>query len=62
MSEKIQEALKKYSEMFGDHFPTFELLRGLNEDESLKLINECIEKKKDVYELGYLEDDMDVLY
>lgn len=62
MSEEMKEALKRYLETFGDNFPTIPLLIDLNEEECMKIIDECIKKKKDVYELGYLEDDLDIFY
>ena len=30
--------------------------------EDIEIIKECVEKKKDVYELGYLTLDLDVRY
>ena len=30
--------------------------------EDIEIIKECVEKKKDVYELGYLTLDLDVSY
>lgn len=42
-----------YEVKFGDMFPTFPMM-GYSEEEMIKIIEECIEKNKDVYDLGYL--------
>ena len=46
------EWLKKYVEMFDDGFPMNPLGWGRSDDEIIEIIKECIEKKKDAYELG----------
>jgi hypothetical protein len=45
-----------YKEKFNDTFPSMQL--GLDED----ICKECLEKNKDVYELGYLDKDIDKKY
>lgn len=58
MGDTLEKALTEYAEMFDDTFPTFQLMGSRTNDEILKIINECTEKKKDVYELGYLKEDL----
>lgn len=55
MKITIDEAIKRYDGMFEDGFPTIPLLRDLEDNECIKIINKCIEERKDVYEMGYLE-------
>jgi len=58
----MDEWLKKYAERFPDGFPTIPLAWGRKEDEVIEIIKECLEKGKDVYELGYVEDGTDFDY
>lgn len=58
----MMEYMKKYAEMFGDGFPMFQIGRSRTDEEIIEIIKECIEKRKDAYELGYVTDDPDVLY
>lgn len=53
MDKELDIALDKYYEKFKDSFPTFPL-RKLTPEEIINIINECIDKNKNVYELGYL--------
>lgn len=50
------DCFDKYYNMFGDIFPTFIL--GFDE----YICNRCLEEGKDVYELGYLDNDLDKKY
>lgn len=61
MNEKLQDAYKKYKENFNDDFPTIPLSETMEDKEIISMIEECIEKNKDVYELGYLSLN-DVMY
>ena len=45
-----------YKDKFDDTFPSMQL--GLDEE----ICKECLEKNKDVYELGYLDNDIDKKY
>jgi len=53
MSEELMDLILKYGDTFGSSFPMFQM-GGLEEDELKKILGECIEKKKTVYQLGYL--------
>lgn len=57
MSEKLYKMLDKYEEMFGDGFPTIPLMWGRTENEVIAVINECLTSGKDVYQLGYVNED-----
>lgn len=59
---KIDKLMIEYAEKFGDGFPSFEIARGMSDEEAEKIIQECLDKGKDAYELGYVQDDDDILY
>ena len=61
MSEKLQKAYELYKKTFNDNFPTVPLADSMTEGEIIDLIDECVEEKKDVYDLGYLKLD-DIQY
>lgn len=55
------EAFDAYNKRFPEGFPAVPLLD--NGDEwCIKIIDRCLKEGKDVYEMGYLKDDPDVLY
>lgn len=58
----IGEYLEKYAKRFGEGFPTIPLAESRTEEEVIEIIRECLDKGKDVYELGYVEDDEDLQY
>ena len=61
MSE-LDKKMIEYGKKFNDGFPMIPLGWGKSEDELIEIINECLKKGKDVYELGYVKDDMDLMY
>lgn len=62
MMEKLEEKLQEYAEKFDDGFPMIPLGWGKTDDKIIAIIDECVGKGKDVYELGYVSDDEDILY
>lgn len=54
--------LNEYEEMFGDQFPTYPLMLTRTEEQAIEIIDSCIRNKKDVYAMGYLEDDPNIQY
>lgn len=58
----MAEKLQAYYEMFNDGFPMIPLGWGRSEKEIISIIDECLKKKKDVYELGYVSDDLGMEY
>lgn len=60
--DELEKKLNAYGEEFGDSFPTYPLCLTRTDEEVIKIIDKCLEKKKDVYELGYLSDDMNIKY
>lgn len=56
------ELLEKYREMFGENLPTYQICRGRTDAEIDAILRECIEKGKDVYDLGYCTLDEDAKY
>lgn len=58
----MDELLFDYYEEFGDGFPMYQIGRTRTDAETEKIIKRCLELKQDAYELGYVTDDMDILY
>lgn len=58
----MKQALDSYWKRFGDVFPTIPLAKGRTDEEVIAIINECLTKGKDVYELGYASNSRDILY
>ena len=54
----MEEWFDKYFDEFGEGFPMYQLGRCKPPEEIIKIIKECLEKKQDVYELGYIKDDV----
>ena len=57
-----EELQKEYYEMFGESLPTYQICRGRTGAEIDAIVRECLEKGKDVYDLGYCTLDEDVQY
>ncbi len=57
----LDEALKLYEKEFNDIFPLFSM-QCTPEEEIIKIIDECIANKKDVYDMGYLVSDENICY
>mgnify|MGYP003293611022 CR=1 FL=1 len=60
--EKLQKLLDEYLETFGDGFPTFQLFRTRTIEERIELVQMCLDKGKDAYELGLVTLDEDTEY
>lgn len=61
-SAELEAKIREYERTFNDDFPTYPLALSRTNDETIKLIDRCLEEKKDVYELGFMTDDTDTLY
>lgn len=61
MSKGLLQALELYESTFDDGFPTMSV-GGMPDEKMIEIINKCVKKKKDVYELGYLSLDENILY
>jgi len=61
-SKELDEALKVYENIFDDSFPTIPLAVSNSDDKVISIINDCVRKKKDVYEAGYLTLDDGIKY
>ena len=57
--KELEELFYKYEKKFDDMFPTIPF-SGRTDEEIKTIINNCLLKNQDVYELGYLT--LDVLY
>ena len=51
-------AMKSYYRAFGDTFPSY----PNPPENAVEIIRDCLQKKKDVYELGYLSLDDNIIY
>ncbi len=60
-NEKLLTAMKLYESTFGDGFPLM-CFSDKSPEKAVQIINECVEQKKDVYDLGYLFGDVDIQY
>ena len=55
MEKKTVEALRKYNAKFPS-FPTIPLLRRHGDEWVIKVIEDCLAKNKDIYQLGYYKE------
>lgn len=60
--DELMDKLMEYAKKFDEGFPMYQLGRGRTDDEIIEIVNECLEKGKDAYELGLCTDDDDVYY
>lgn len=58
----LDEKMTEYAKKFDDGFPMIPLGWGRSEEEIIAIIDECLQKNKDVYDLGYVEDDSEIDY
>lgn len=56
----LEKKLAQYAKTFGDGFPMCPLGWDKSDDDIVAIIDECLDKKKDVYELGYLDDEDEI--
>ena len=49
--------MAEYEEMFDDVVPSVPSFVSLTDEEMIKMIDNCLENKKDLYEMGYIKDD-----
>lgn len=62
MTEKLVKAMDEYLQAFGDSFPADPLAVSNPPEKVIEMIGECLEKGKDVYDLGYLSLDEGIMY
>lgn len=60
--EELVKAMEDYERVFSDNFPADPLVVSRPPEEVISIIRECLDKKKDVYELGYLSLDENIMY
>ncbi|MEG1085216.1 MAG: hypothetical protein RSD88_02720 [Anaerovoracaceae bacterium] len=59
---KLDTALELYDKTFDGSFPTIPLLMENSDEKVVEIINKCISENKDVYDMGYLSLDSEVIY
>lgn len=53
-SDELKKKIGEYEQFFDMDFPDYNFIyKGKPEKEIIAIINECLEKKKNVYDLGY---------
>lgn len=58
----IDKMMIEYAKRFGDGFPSFQIMRTRSDDEIVVIIEDCLEKGKDAYELGYVSNNEEIEY
>ena len=58
----VDRMMIEYAKRFGDGFPSFQIMRTRSDDEIVVIIEDCLEKGKDAYELGYVSDNEEIEY
>lgn len=58
----LEKKMQKYTQVFGEAFPMIPLGWGRSDAEIIAIIDKCLKENKDVYELGYVEDDLNIDY
>lgn len=59
---EIDKAIELYEKTFDDSFPAIPLLMDKSKAEVVEIINKCVSEGKDVYDMGYLSLDDDIIY
>ena len=54
--EQLFAKMKEYEAFFKTSFPSFCFMH-LSPEEMIKMMDECLEKEKDVYQLGFLSEE-----
>lgn len=52
--DDVKKYILAYNDFFNDTFPSYPL-RGRGDEECVRIIKDCLERQKDVYELGYID-------
>lgn len=60
MGESLDGWLERYFDTFGEGMPMYQVGRSRTEKELIEIIKDCIEHKKDAYDMGYVDDDDDM--
>ena len=58
----LDEYLQKYVDTFGEGFPMYQLGRTRTDEEIISIIENCLKEKKTVYDLGLVDESIDVEY
>lgn len=53
----MEKKLREYVDMFGEGFPMIPLGWGRTDEEVIEIIDRCLKEKKDVYELGLVNEE-----
>lgn len=59
--EELDKALELYEQTFDDSFPMTAFMTT-EQKEVISIIQKCVDAQKDVYDMGYLSLDGDVIY
>lgn len=61
-TDQLDALMIEYARRFKEGFPSFQLLRGLTDDEAIETVQRCLDAGKTAYDLGLLTDGEDVEY
>ena len=59
---EMEKKMMEYAKRFDDGFPSWPLARTRTDEEVIEIIDRCLKEGKDVYELGYVTDNLDIVY
>ena len=59
---ELEKKMQAYAQVFDDGFPMVPLGWGRSDAEIIEIIDRCLKENKDVYELGYIENNPDIDY
>lgn len=62
MDDQLEKLMFDYLKRFGDGFPSFQIMASRTDEETIEIIEECLKKGKDAYQLGYCTIDLEVSY
>lgn len=58
MNGDVWSAIELYEKKFNTTFPTIPLLTTHSDEKIIEMLDKCIVENKDVYEMGYLSEDL----
>ena len=59
---ELNTKLQEYAIKFGDGFPMIPVGMGRSDEEIIEIVDRCLKENKDVYDLGYVDDNPEIYY
>lgn len=59
-SKELEDKIDEYNDFFGEDndFPVWAMCTGCDEKSVISIIDICLKQKKDVYEMGFAEEEV----